>query len=105
MVLEAIFWSLLQLRILLQKWLEQLPDKILLHIFSFLPLKQLGNLALVCRKWRLLAYDSRLWQRVSLRPEHAGLHVNSVDALMQLIGIRFGASLRYLELPSDLITG
>lgn len=79
----------------------------------------------------MMAYDSRLWKSVSLRPEVSGLHVGSLEALLALIrsgffskmsryymnylfnrcvfiwrmcSIRFGPSLRYIELPIELIT-
>lgn len=84
--------------------IEKLPDKLLLKVFCFLKHRELGKVAQVCRKWRLLAYDSRLWNCVSLRPEYSGLHVYSQDALVALIGMRFGATLKYIELPSELIT-
>lgn len=61
-------------------------------------------MAKVCRKWRLIAYDTRLWQNVSLRPEISGLHVGSLESLLALISVRFGPSLRYIELPIELIT-
>lgn len=84
--------------------IHKLPDKLLLHIFSFLKHQELGKVARVCKKWRLLAYDPRLWKSVSLRPEYGGLHVHNVDALLTLIGIRFGATMKYIELPCELIT-
>jgi len=52
----------------------------------------------------MIAYDSRLWKTVSLRPEYSGLHVSSLEALLALISIRFGPSLNYIELPIELIT-
>ena len=39
----------------------------------------------MCKKWRQIAYDTRLWKHVSLRPEISGLHVNSLDNLLHLI--------------------
>ncbi|XP_062620396.1 F-box/LRR-repeat protein fbxl-1-like isoform X2 [Saccostrea cucullata] len=84
--------------------IHKIPDKLLLHIFSFLKHQELGKVARVCKKWRLLAYDPRLWTSVSLRPEYGGLHVQNLDALMTLIGIRFGSTLKYIELPCELIT-
>lgn len=84
--------------------IEKLPEKLMLKIFSFLKHRELGKVAQVCRKWRLLAYDSRLWNVVSLRPEYSGLHVYSQEALIALISMRFGATLKYIELPSELIT-
>jgi hypothetical protein len=87
-----------------KKTIEKLPDKILLHIFSYLRHKDLCHIASVCRKWRMVAYDSRLWTRVSLRPEYSDLHVTNMDALLALIGVRFGSTLRYIEMPCELVT-
>ncbi|CAH1784636.1 unnamed protein product [Owenia fusiformis] len=85
-------------------YIENIPEKLILHIFSYLHLKELGKIARVCRKWRNLAYDPRLWECVSLRPEYNGLSINHTDYLMNLIHNRFGSKLRYIEMPSDLIT-
>ncbi|CAG0891352.1 unnamed protein product [Darwinula stevensoni] len=84
--------------------IEKLPDKILLKIFSYLPHKVICQNARVCKKWRMVAYDSRLWKNVSLRPEFSGLHVSSLESLLALISVRFGPSLRSIELPIELIT-
>ncbi|ESO01587.1 hypothetical protein HELRODRAFT_81553, partial [Helobdella robusta] len=81
-----------------------LPDKIILEIFKYLRLADLCRFATVCRKWRTLAYDSRLWSRVSLRPEYNGLHVTNQDAVISVINYRSGSSLRYIELSADFIT-
>jgi len=88
----------------LQKCISHLPDKILLEVFSYLRLSDVCRLARVCKAWRLLACDGRLWTRVSLRPDYNGLHVHSIDALVAHISARFGATLRYIELSADLIT-
>ena len=107
--------------------IEKLPDKVLLNIFCYLSHQEISRLARVCKRWRQVAYDTRLWQHVSLRPEVSGLHVTSLDYLLQLIryyhlnhpiqkliqnysnfyfsnSVRFGPSLRYIELPIELIT-
>jgi len=84
--------------------IEKLPDKVLLRIFSYLPHREMGRDARVCKRWEALSRDPRLWDAVSLRPEVSGLHVGSLDLLLHLIGHRFAASLRYIELPMDLIT-
>ncbi|XP_067007726.1 F-box/LRR-repeat protein 2 isoform X3 [Anabrus simplex] len=84
--------------------IEKLPDKVLLNIFSYLTHREICRVARVCKKWRMIAYDSRLWKSVSLRPEVSGLHVGSLESLLALISIRFGPSLRYIELPIELIT-
>lgn len=84
--------------------IDKLPDKVLLLVFSYLPQREVGRLARVCRKWRTVSADSRLWTHVSLRPEVSGLHVSSIEKLLALISVRFGPSLRYIELPIELIT-
>ena len=65
--------------------IDKLPDKILLQVFSYLSHREICRLARTCRKWRMIAYDSRLWKAVSLRPEWSGLHVASLEALLALI--------------------
>lgn len=84
--------------------IEKLPDKVILNIFSYLSHREICRVARVCKRWRQIAYDTRLWKHVSLRPEISGLHVGSLESLLQLISTRFGASLRYIELPIELIT-
>jgi len=95
------------------------------HVLSFLTLKELLRCASVNKKWRTLVYDSRLWSVISLRAEYGGLtvsakckqfelfvtknrerftsQVSSIDALLALISVRFGPSLRLIEIPMDLI--
>ncbi|XP_044011762.1 F-box/LRR-repeat protein 2 isoform X2 [Aphidius gifuensis] len=84
--------------------IEKLPDKVILRIFSYLSHREICRLARVCKRWRQIAYDTKLWNYVSLRPEVSGLHVNSLEMLLQLISVRFASSLRYIELPIELIT-
>ncbi|XP_055315592.1 F-box/LRR-repeat protein 2 isoform X2 [Sitodiplosis mosellana] len=84
--------------------IDKLPDKVLLNIFSYLSHREICRTARVCRRWRQIAYNTQLWRNVSLRPEVSGLHVGSLDMLLSLISVRFGASLRYVELPIELIT-
>lgn len=84
--------------------IEKLPDKVLLNIFSYLSHLEICRMAKICRRWRQVAYDTRLWRNVSLRPEISGLHVGSLESLLSLISVRFGPSLRYIELPIELIT-
>lgn len=61
-------------------------------------------MARICKRWRQIAYDTKLWKNVSLRPEVSGLHVGSMETLLALISVRFGPSLRSIELPIELIT-
>lgn len=84
--------------------IDKLPDKVLLNIFSYLSHLEICRMARICRRWRQVAYDTKLWKNVSLRPEVSGLHVGSLETLLALISVRFGPSLRYIELPIELIT-
>ncbi|KAG1708486.1 putative F-box/LRR-repeat protein C02F5.7 [Nymphon striatum] len=70
--------------------IDSLPDKVILSIFTYLPHREICRLARVCRKWLLIAHDTKLWQNVSLRPEYSGLHITSIEYLLSLIGVRFG---------------
>ena len=62
----------------------------LLNIFKYLPLKEIGRLARVSKKWRQLSANPTLWTHVSLRPEISGLHVQTMETLVYLITYRFG---------------
>ncbi|CAF0803134.1 unnamed protein product [Didymodactylos carnosus] len=88
----------------LQRELNSLPEKVLLYIFSFLPHQELIRCARVCRFWRQLTQNSKLWKTVLLRPEYHGLHVKNIDQFLILVGHRFALSLQYIELPMELIT-
>ena len=85
--------------------IERCPDKVLLLILGYIPHRSLVyTCTRVCKKWRALSQDSRLWSFVSVRPEVSGINIPSIDFLVGLIRNRFGINLRYLELPCDLIT-
>ncbi|XP_045103463.1 F-box/LRR-repeat protein 2-like isoform X2 [Portunus trituberculatus] len=84
--------------------IDKLPDKVLLRIFSYLSHREIINNAFVCKRWRTISYNTQLWDSVSFRPDRQGLCVSSIDTLLYLIGARFGASLRHLEMPMDVIT-
>uniref|UniRef100_A0A6G1SE67 F-box/LRR-repeat protein 7 n=2 Tax=Aceria tosichella TaxID=561515 RepID=A0A6G1SE67_9ACAR len=83
---------------------DRLSDEVILRIFSYLPHKEILRISVVCKRWLKVASDSRLWSHVSLRPEVSGLHVTNADLLVNIISQRFGASLKYIELPIELIT-
>lgn len=83
---------------------DRLSDEVILRIFSHLPHKETLRISTVCKRWHKIASDSRLWSQVSLRPEISGLHVTNADLLADVIGQRFGSSLKYIELPIELIT-
>ncbi|CAF3838505.1 unnamed protein product [Rotaria magnacalcarata] len=93
-----------RLRSRLKRDFNSLPEKVLLSIFSYLPHLELLRCARVCRLWRGLSQNSKLWKQVFLRPEHHGLHVKNLDQFVPLIGHRFALSLQFIELPMELIT-
>ncbi|UYV76441.1 hypothetical protein LAZ67_14000406 [Cordylochernes scorpioides] len=47
----------------------KLPPSLALHVFSFLDPVSLGRCTAVCKAWRMLASDPRLWRRLCLRPD------------------------------------
>lgn len=83
---------------------DRLSDDVIMRIFSYLPHKEILKISLVCKRWLKIATDSHLWSSVSLRPEISSLHVTNADLLVNIIGSRFGSSLKYIELPIELIT-
>lgn len=63
-------------------------------------------MARVCKKWRMIAYDTRLWRDVSLRPEISGLHVGSLESLLGLIRlVKYNINLLFImrQLLSQLL--
>jgi hypothetical protein len=84
--------------------IDKLPERILLNIFNYLPHQEVLNCARVCKNWKQISSDSRLWQVVSCRPNYDGLQVSQLDTFVGLIGHRFGPSLRYIELPTDMVS-
>lgn len=49
------------------KMIDKLPESILLDIFHWCAFKDLGHVAMVCKKWRRIAYDHSLWRDADLR--------------------------------------
>ncbi|BBI16241.1 F-box protein [Neochlamydia sp. S13] len=44
--------------------IKQLPDELLLHIFSFLQAFHLLEVELTCHQWKNLAHDETLWKNL-----------------------------------------
>ena len=85
--------------------INALPEKLLIHIFSFLHPHEILKCALVCRFWRNLTQNPKLWRTLKLRPEFKdSIHIRNYDYFLYLLGHRFNQSLEYIELPIDLIT-
>ncbi|WP_044882050.1 F-box protein [Neochlamydia sp. EPS4] len=47
--------------------IEQLPDELLLHIFSFLQASDLLEAELTCHQWKNLAKEEALWKSLYVR--------------------------------------
>nr|WP_166154229.1 F-box protein [Neochlamydia sp. AcF84]NGY94223.1 hypothetical protein [Neochlamydia sp. AcF84] len=47
--------------------IEQLPDELLLHIFSFLQASDLLEVELTCHQWKNLAEEETLWKSLYVR--------------------------------------
>uniref|UniRef100_A0A7E4ZRV0 Ovule protein n=1 Tax=Panagrellus redivivus TaxID=6233 RepID=A0A7E4ZRV0_PANRE len=83
--------------------IEKLPDRVLLHIFSYLPTQQILRVGKVCRKWTKIANNPALWRSVSFRPNYGGLQVTNIDHFLHIITDRL-TELTNCELATDLIT-
>jgi len=46
---------------------DVLPNELLLKIFAFLPFRALKNVLLVCRRWRDVGEDTKLWEWAALK--------------------------------------
>jgi hypothetical protein len=47
--------------------IQQLPDELLLHIFSFLQASDLLEVELTCHQWKNLAEEETLWKSLYVR--------------------------------------
>jgi hypothetical protein len=52
--------------------IKQLPDELLVHIFSFLQAFDLLEVELTCHRWKNLAEDTTLWK--NLYPKHLKIY-------------------------------
>ncbi len=77
----------------------------MLYIFSYLNHHEKNTCGLVCRNWRNLAQNPKLWKSIKLRPEFRdAIHVKSIEYFTYLLGHRFNPTLEYIELPIEFIT-
>ncbi len=77
-----------------------LPDTVVLKIFANLSHPELCKIALVCRHWLWIVYDSELWKHLDLQKFHCIDEENIID----LIKTRLSPLLRTLNLGSCRIT-
>lgn len=78
--------------------MDGLPDVVLLKIFSFLPIADLGRACRVCSQWQRIAYDHTLWKYVNLRRFSSNMTEEMLQNLIrtrfssQLVSLNFGGS-------------
>ncbi|XP_077982042.1 S-phase kinase-associated protein 2-like [Glandiceps talaboti] len=49
-----------------EDYFSELSDEIVLNIFKWLPLAELGQCARICRRWNSLICDETLWKKINL---------------------------------------
>uniref|UniRef100_A0A7M5XFA7 F-box domain-containing protein n=1 Tax=Clytia hemisphaerica TaxID=252671 RepID=A0A7M5XFA7_9CNID len=80
--------------------LDDLPDTVLLKIFSSFELPELCHVALVCKHWLWIVYDSELWRYVDLSKYK---QINERH-IVNLIQARLSPLLKSLDLSNREIT-
>ncbi len=59
-------WSLNETRGALSKSpFNNIPNEIVLHVFQFLSVRDLCNVSLVCRAFKMIADDDEIWKAKS----------------------------------------
>lgn len=57
-------WSLNETRgAISQSFFSDLPNEVILYIFRFLSVRDLGHVSLVCRAFKIIADDDQIWKR------------------------------------------
>ena len=78
--------------------MEKIPNEILLKIFSYLEVQDLGRCATVCKEFHEIAYDRGLWQKLPINLAGKRVPVEFVQHIM-----KHGAG--YLNLDNAEIFG
>ena len=77
----------------------------MIKVFSFLTHNEILKCALVCKTWRNISQNPKLWRSLKLRPDYPdSLQIKNVDYFMHLLNHRFNAAVDFIELPIELIT-
>lgn len=88
-----------------KKNINSLPEKLLIKIFQKLTPRELLKCASVCKSWRGLTQNPRVWNMIRLRPDFKdSLYVRTLEYFMYLLSHRFSLGLEYIELPVEYIT-
>jgi hypothetical protein len=87
------------------KNINTLPEKLLIKIFQKLTPCELLKCAGVCKSWRNLTQNPRVWNMIRLRPDFKdSLYAKNFEYFMYLLSHRFSLGLEYIELPVEYIT-
>ncbi len=63
LIIENMSWPLDETRVALTESLfNNIPNEIMLHIFRFLSVPDLGNISLVCRSFKMIADQDEIWK-------------------------------------------
>ena len=81
--------------------MNELPDSLMLRIFTYLNMSDLGKASRVCRKWKRITYDPSIWRSVNLER-----HARTLDdkSFQLMVKSRLGPSLRHLNLSNCAVT-
>ena len=80
-------------RLCATKMVDQLPEPVLLRVFSGLTLTDLTRVACVSKQWRRIAYDTSLWREIDLRGKNLSrkpflVFINQISAAVSKINLR-----------------
>lgn len=80
-----------------------LPNELVYEIFSYLPLKDLGRVAQVCRQWYTVAQFPGLWQSVEFILSHSNKSCNQQTStgLINHILTRHAKDLKFVVFKTD----
>ena len=84
--------------------IDKLPDKLLIEIFTNISHKErIRIVALICRRWRQIVNEGRLWRAVNIRSEYGGFSIRNEEAFIGIISTRIEIQGRSLEISSSAL--
>ena len=81
--------------------MNELPDSLVLRIFTHLNMVDLGRASRVCHKWKRITYDQSIWRSVNLER-----HARTLDdkSFQLMVKSRLSVSLRQLNLSNCAVS-
>jgi len=80
--------------------MNDLPDALLLHVLSYLPVKERCCSGRVCRRWRNIVADNSLWRHVDLLSYHLDL-----NRMWKILRAHFSSCLKTMKIRGFAHTG